>query len=81
MEKHEYFSLLKQGRKWEGLGCSASGLGGMGVGGRGGEGNPRVAEAAGGERGRERLSPRTSRPKEGAGEGPAEAGHRWGASP
>lgn len=41
----------------------------------------RVAEAAGGERGLERLSPRTSHPKEGAAEGPAEAGHRWGASP
>lgn len=30
LEKHEYFSLLKQGRKWEGLGRSASGPAGMG---------------------------------------------------
>lgn len=30
LEKHEYFSLLKQGRKWEGLGHWASGPRGMG---------------------------------------------------
>lgn len=34
LEKHEYFSLLKQGRKWEGLGGSVPDSGVKGGGGR-----------------------------------------------
>lgn len=49
LEEHEYFSLLKQGRKWEGLGCSGPGR----IGGplRSGEGSPRAVEAVTRERG------------------------------
>lgn len=76
LEEHEYFSLLKPGRKWEGL---AAQLQGQEDGGpQRWEGSPGVAEAATGERDGGKLSPQTGARRTENSRGKAEIGDRWG---